>query len=133
MSVPTPESMRKMALRLEGQGPVFEKARDSLLVAADELEKSPPGLRAHFMYDCHLFASVDTSTDAVLELRIRELFSDDGCGSLFVRDKFDREVGELDLHGKRLEEGKYGVTDAQIVDWITRFRAAEGKGAGDGR
>jgi hypothetical protein len=129
MSMPTPESLRAMAAQLTGKGRLFEKAHDALLTAADELDKAPRGLQPHFMYDCHLFAAVSGDTDAALIARIRELFIEDGCGSLFVRDRFDRSVNELDLHGKPLVNGKYGVTDAQIADWVKRFRLAEGKEA----
>lgn len=126
MNIPTPESLRDMASKLDGDA--YQTAREALLKAAHEIEASPPGLKVHFMYDCHLFASnIDTSTDATLALRIRELFDEDGCGSIFVRDKFDRGVENLTLHGKQLPSGKWGVTDKQIKEWICQFRSAQGK------
>jgi hypothetical protein len=72
------------------------------------------------MYDCHMFARVgDGSTSrAAMEARARELFAEDGSGSLYAKD--ERSSTFVSLGGKRLPDGHYGVTDADLSAFFDR-------------
>ena len=65
-----------------------------------------------FMFDNHTFAKVGdpTTPRAAMEQKARDLFAEDGCGSLFTRNAMDRSILPP-LHGTRQDNGRYGVTD----------------------
>ena len=63
-------------------------------------------MRVWFMYDCHTFAKVGdgSSSREQMEARARELFAEDGCGSLFARDS----------------NGRYGISDDALAAFFNR-------------
>lgn len=82
-------------------------------------------LKIWFMYDNHGFARVEPRDKLGLIRRAKELFAEDGCGSLFVRDEHDAELRSLTVNGHRLGNGQYGVTVDEIVQWADDVVAEE--------
>lgn len=70
-----------------------------------------------FMFDNHTFAKVINGDRASLIRQGANLFSKDGCGSLFVKDEWGGSMEKLTLHGRMLTKGRYGVTDAALEQW----------------
>lgn len=72
-----------------------------------------------FMYDNHCFARVGNSSTSreAMEKRAAELFSEDGCGSIFARDTRNHTAAHL--HG-RLIDGSYGVTPDDLKAFFDR-------------
>lgn len=80
-------------------------------------------MRIWFMYDCHAFAQLKDLSRDVLAARARELFAEDGCGTLFVRDEYGGDLGSLTLHGRRQADGKYGISDNELHKWLDEVDA----------
>ncbi len=77
-------------------------------------------LHVWFMYDNHTFAKVQLAArDRMIE-RVVELFEEDGCGSLYVRDDMDATIRSLTLDGRCLNNGKYGVPFREIAAWVEK-------------
>jgi hypothetical protein len=74
-------------------------------------------MKVWFMYDCHLFAQVgDSQTPRQeMEARAKDLFSFDGCGSLFARTVIGMDAAAC--NGKPLADGTWGVD----ADELRRF------------
>lgn len=77
-------------------------------------------MRVWFMYDCHTFAKVGdgSSSREQMEARARELFAEDGCGSLFARDSNGRQITYC--HGQRQPNGRYGISDDALAAFFNR-------------
>lgn len=70
-------------------------------------------MRIWFMFDNHTFA------DAPTQEKARELFARDGCGSLFARDSRGNTLRPA-LHGRRREDGTYGVSDDDLAQFYAK-------------
>ena len=78
------------------------------------------GTKIWFMFDNHLFRSIDPMKDMFPQ--IRKCFDEDGCGSIFVRDEKDKSLRKLDMHADWKKHGnKFIVTDDEIREWIKLF------------
>lgn len=87
-----------------------------------------------FLYDNHAFASVgDSQTPRdVLHSKALELFEEDNCGMLFAKwpDSANIHRSGPVLHSRKLETGRYGVTEIELnafldavedeVNWVAR-------------
>lgn len=80
-------------------------------------------LKIWFMFDNHTFGKVTGKDRDTLIEQARDFFRQDGCGSLFVRDESDATVRALDLHGRPLNNGKYGVLFSEIEEWADKIEA----------
>lgn len=82
-------------------------------------------MQAWFMFDNHTFAKVDGETREILITRATELFRQDGCGCLFVRDRSGSEVNRLALYGRILQEKpvRFGVLPEDIEQWADSLLA----------
>ncbi len=76
-----------------------------------------------FMYDNHTFAKIIDLTQAALIARAKDLFRQDGCGSLYVHDESGTTIGSLTLHGRRRENGTYGVSEDKLRKWAVEIEA----------
>lgn len=76
-----------------------------------------------FMFDNHTFARVKSRDRNELVDEATNLFNEDGCGSLFVRDAWDAILKGLDLHGRPLGDGHYGVLKADVEQWADKVLA----------
>lgn len=74
-------------------------------------------MKVWFMYDCHIFSQVGDSQTSrqVMEARAKELFAEDGCGSLVARTVTGIDAAVC--HGKLLADGTWGVN----ADELHRF------------
>jgi hypothetical protein len=70
-----------------------------------------------FMFDNHSFAKIRTTERGQMIARAVELFKEDGCGSLFVRDECGAELKNLTVNGRELGNGLYGVPRDEIEQW----------------
>jgi hypothetical protein len=71
-----------------------------------------------FMYDNHTFAKIGdplVTPRAAMEAKARECFAEDGCGGLFTKD-----FAGLSIEGTRQPNGRYGVTDADLLAFFDR-------------
>lgn len=77
-------------------------------------------MKVWFMYDCHVFARVgdDSTSREEMETRARELFKEDGCGSLFARDAYGREITHC--YGQRQADGRYGICEETMAAFFNR-------------
>jgi len=84
-------------------------------------------LTVHFMYDNHTFARLLKSVPDRNELIAwaRSLFNEDNCGMLFVRDSLGGTLESLELHGRRMANGHYGVTLSELERWADAVLAEE--------
>ena len=76
-------------------------------------------MKVWFMYDCHVFAKVgdgSTSREAMMA-RAKELFAEDGCGSIFACDVRDREIAHAHGHPQTGPLTGWGISD----DALNRF------------
>ena len=82
-------------------------------------------LKIWFMYDNHTFAKVTDRSRGGLIQAAKELFGEDGCGALFVRDEHDCELYALTLNGHRQSDGRYGVLDREVEEWADKILVEE--------
>jgi hypothetical protein len=74
-------------------------------------------LKIWFMDDRHLFAKIELGDRETLIEQAVRLFREDGWGTLFVRDIDQAELGSLRRNGRRLENGRYGITRPELEEW----------------
>lgn len=76
-------------------------------------------MKVWFMFDNHLFEMVGDSftTREQMEKKAAELFSQDGCGTMFVRDRKDEGICKR-LAGRKITEGQWGVTSNDLVKFF---------------
>lgn len=82
-------------------------------------------LKIWFMFDNCTFARVHlTSKDDMVRQAV-ELFKEDGCGGLYVRDNFEGLLKSLCLHGRRLPNKRYGMPRVEIEAWADKVLAEQ--------
>jgi hypothetical protein len=72
-----------------------------------------------FMFDCHLFSDVTRTTEnneAAAIARYVRLFVEDGSGMAFAR--WGNHSVVPPLHGRKLDDGRWGVPYEEIKAWV---------------
>lgn len=84
------------------------------------------GVNIHFMYDNHRFAKIAAPSqrdEEQIVQRTMTLFTEDGCGTAFVRNARGGSLEMLSLNGRPLASGKYGVPEKEIRAWVKKVLA----------
>ena len=75
-------------------------------------------MKIWFMFDNFTFARIDPVDYESVVKQARELFAEDGCGSLFVRDELDGTIEKLTRMGRSLGAVKgWGLPVREIEEW----------------
>lgn len=100
---------------------IAELAWNAAIKNKGKMEVFDTSWKVWFMFDNHTFKKIDTNDKLKAFKQIRDCFSEDPCGEIFVRTAYDESIKTGGLCADWKLHGKYIVTDEEILTWLINF------------